>query len=139
MKQNNKYSYLCYLFTFKAAYAYAFIAGILVSLAVNLFTTALLTKDLPISEWRVYGMAFSFFISSIGAFGISAFLEASRSNWEKDGAESDSGVIERYAVKKNLNWKSFFLIIFIIGLASSIFWYSNTLLNYYCQLFKIKG
>ena len=139
MKQNNKYSYLSYLFTFKAAYFYAFIAGILVSLAVNLFTTALLTKDLPIAEWRVHGMALSFFISSIGAFGVSAFLEASRSNWERDGTQSDPRVIEIYAVEKHLTWKVLFLLFCIIGLASSIFWYSDILLNYYCQLFNIKG
>lgn|SRR3989304_4521261 len=139
MKQNNKYSYLSYLFTFKAAYFYAFIAGILVSLAVNLFTTALLTKDLPIAEWRVHGMALSFFISSIGAFGVSAFLEASRSNWERDGTQSDPRVIEIYAVKKHLTWKVLFLLFCIIGLTSSIFWYSDTLLNYYYQLFNIKG
>lgn len=140
MKQNNKkYSYLCYLFTFKAAYVYAFIAGILISLAVNLFTTALLTKDLPIAEWRVHGMALSFFISSIGVFGISALLEASRSGWEKDGAQSDPRIIEIYAVKNHLHWKVLFLFFFIIGLVSSIFWYSDMLFNYYCQLFKIKG
>lgn len=139
MKQNTKYSYLSYLFTFKAAYFYTFIAGILVSLAVNLFTTALLTKDLPIAEWRVHGMALSFFISSIGAFGVSAFLEASRSNWERDGAQSDPRVIEIYAVKKHLTWKVLFLLFCIIGLTSSIFWYSDTLLNYYYQLFNIKG
>lgn len=139
MKQNNKYSYLSYLFTFKAAYAYTFIAGILVSLAVNLFTTALLTKDLPIAEWRVHGMALSFLISSIGAFGVSAFLEASRSDWEKCGAESDSRMIEIFAVEKHRYWKLLFSFFFIIGLASSIFWYSDTLLNYYYQLFKIKG
>src|SRR3989338_5873071 len=136
MKQN-KYSYLYYLFAFKAVYLYAFIAGIMVSLAVNLFTTALLTKDLPITEWRVHGMALSFFISSIGAFGVSAFLEASRSDWERDGAQSEPRVIEMYAVKKHLNWKVLFLLFCIIGLTSSIFWYSDTLLNYYYQLFNI--
>jgi len=139
MKQINKYSFLYYLFTFKLAYSYAFIAGILVALAVNLFTTVLVTKDLLIADWRVHGMVLSFFISSIGAFGISALLEASRSDWERDGAQSDPGIIGKYAVKKNFGWKLSFLFIFIMGLASSILWYSDTLLNYYYQLSKIKG
>ncbi|MBI2472579.1 MAG: hypothetical protein HYV59_15300 [Planctomycetes bacterium] len=140
MKQITRYSYLSYLFAFKAAYYYTFFAGILVSVAVNLFTTALLTQreSLPIAEWRVHVIALSFLISSMGAFGVSVFLEASRSDWERDGAQSDSRIIENYAVEKHLIWKVLFLSLIIIGLASSIFWYSDTLLNYY-RLFKIKG
>ena len=46
---------------------------------------------------------------------------------------------EIYAVKKHLTWKVLFLLFCIIGLTSSIFWYSDILLNYYCQLFNIKG
>jgi hypothetical protein len=118
MKQ--KYFYLSWLFVFRAAYIYAFIAGIFVSLAVNLFTTALLTNDLSIAVWRVYGMAFSFFVSSIGAFGVSALLEVSRSDWEKDGAQS--GLQEIYAVEKHLKWKVLFLLVGIIGFASAIIW-----------------
>jgi hypothetical protein len=137
MKQ--KYSYLSWLFAFRASYIYAFIAGIFVSLAVNLFTTALLTNELSIAVWRVYGMAFSFLISSIGSFGVSAFLEISRSDWERDGAQSTSRIEEIYAVEKHRNWKILCLLFSIIGFASSIIWYSDTLLNYYYHLFKVKG
>ncbi len=139
MKQNNKYSYLHRLFAFEAAYFYAFIAGIIVSLAVNILTTALLTEKLPIEMWRVYGMAFALLLSSIGAFGVSAVLEISRSDWERDGAQSNQRIKEKYAVEKHLGWKVLFLWLCIIGSVSSGFLYSDTLLNYYYQLFKIKG
>jgi hypothetical protein len=124
--------YLTYLFTFKKAYFYAFIAGIMVSLAVNLFTTALLTKDLSIAVWRVHGMAISLFISSLGAFGISALLETSRSDWERDGAQLATGMSY---VKKYRDRILGFLLLFIIGFSSSIFWYSDVIFNYYSQLF----
>ncbi|OGH05453.1 MAG: hypothetical protein A2W22_00020 [Candidatus Levybacteria bacterium RBG_16_35_11] len=121
------------LFNFTSAYIYTFIAGILVSLAANLFTTALLSKDLTIDIHRVYRIALSLFISSIGAFGVSLLLETARGKWELGGAEMDSGVIRGY-IGKYMRWILLCFIIFIIGLTASIFYYSNTVSNYFIRI-----
>ena len=104
-----------FLFNFNRAYFYVFIAGILVSFAVSLFTTALLTVSLPVSGYRVYGMAFSFLVSSIGAFGVSAILEHARSEWETAGSPHDSEMMRKYIEKEKrilVMW-FFFAIIFV--------------------------
>lgn len=46
--------FMYFLFNFNTTYVYTFIAGILVSLAVNLLTTALLAKNSPVSCYRIY-------------------------------------------------------------------------------------
>lgn len=103
------------LFNFNIAYFYTFIAGILVSLAVNLFTVALLTESLPVSVYRVYGIALSLTISSISAFCLSALLEGSRRKWTAAGKPQDPNVIRRdYIVRMKLMWRLF--VIFLVGL-----------------------
>lgn len=116
-----------------STYIFTFIAGILVSFATNLFTTALLSKDLTIDTNRVYGIAFSLLISSIGAFGVSLLLETARGKWELGGAEMDSGVIRGY-IEKYMRWILLCFIIFIIGLTAAIFYYSNTVFNYFLRI-----
>ena len=111
-----------FLFNFSIAYFYTFIAGILVSLAVNLFTTALLTESLPVSIYRVYGMALSLFISSIGAFGVSALLEGARSEWESAGSPRDPEVMRDFIEKrKRIRLMCFFFAIIFVGPILSIF------------------
>lgn len=105
-----------------SAYIFAFIAGILVSLATNLFTTAMLSKELTINIYRVYGIALALLISSIGAFGVSAFLETARSRWELGGSPMSSGVISGY-ISRYIRWILFCLIIFLLGLFTSVFIY----------------
>ncbi|AMM40468.1 membrane protein [Candidatus Desulfofervidus auxilii] len=111
-----------FLFNFNIAYLYAFIAGILVSLAINLFTSALLTTSLPMSIHRVYGIALSLFISSIGAFGVSALLENARGEWESAGSpyKLKRDFIER---RKYIVWMYFSLAIFLSGVICSVLLY----------------
>ncbi|KAF5417066.1 MAG: hypothetical protein C5S38_02255 [Candidatus Methanophagaceae archaeon] len=105
-----------FLFKFSRAYAYTFIAGILVSLTVNLFTTALLTESLPISVYRVYGIASSLFMSSIGAFGVSALLESARSEWESAGSPRDPEIMRDFIEKrKRIRLMLFFFAIMFVG------------------------
>lgn len=111
-----------FLFNFNRGYFYVFIAGILVSFTVSLFTTALLTTSLPVSSYRVYGMAFSFFVSSIGAFGVSAILEHARSEWETAGSPHDSKMMRKYIEKeKRILVMWFFFAIIFVGPVFSIF------------------
>jgi len=111
-----------FLFNFNIAYLYAFIAGILVSLAINLFTSALLTTSLPMSIHRVYGIALCLFISSIGAFGVSALLENARDEWESAGSphKLKRDFIER---RKYMVLMYFFLAIFLAGAITSVLLY----------------
>lgn len=110
------------LFNFNMAYFYAFIAGVLVSLAVNLFTTALLTETLPVSIHRVHGMALSLLISAIGAFGVSTLLESARGEWESAGSPRDPAVVRDFIEKRKrigLIWFSFAVI--LVGPMLSVF------------------
>lgn len=112
-----------FLFNFSIAYFYTFIAGILVSLAVNLFTTALLTESLPVSVYRVYGIASSLFMSSIAAFGISVLLGKARSEWEAAGLPQDPAVIRRDYIEsgKRMKFMRFSFAIIFVGTILSIF------------------
>lgn len=109
-----------FLFNFNSAYFYTFVAGILVSLAANLFTTALLTEDPKICVHIVDASAFTLLVSSIGAFGVSALLENARSEWECSNRQSDPEVKRDFIDKRiPLIWVSFAVI--FIGLIVSIF------------------
>lgn len=112
-----------FLFNFNIAYFYTFIAGILVSFAVNLFTTALLTEGLSVSVYRVHGMALSLLISSIGAFGVSALLEGARSEWELAGSPRDLIIIRQDYIetRKRMNLMWFFFTIIFAGSIVCIF------------------
>ena len=106
------------LFNFNSAYFYTFIAGILVSLAVSLFTVALLTESLPVGVCRIYGIASSLLISSIGAFCLSALLKWARSEWKAAGEPQDPTVIRRDYIgggrmRMKLMW--FLFAIILIG------------------------
>ena len=104
-----------FLFNFNRAYFYSFIAGILVSLAVNLFTVALLTESLPVGVYKICGIALSLLISSIGAFSLSALLAEARSEWKAAGKPHDSTVIRLdYIVRMKLMWLLFAVI--LVGL-----------------------
>jgi hypothetical protein len=110
------------LFNFNIAYFYTFLAGILVSLAVNLFTIALLTESLPVGVYRIYGMSFSLFISSISAFGVSALLESARSKWESAGSPPDPEVVRDFIDKgKRIRLMWFFFTIIFVGPIFSLF------------------
>jgi hypothetical protein len=105
-----------FLFNFSIAYFYTFIAGILVSLAVNLFTVALLTESLPVGVYRIYGIALSLTISSIGAFCLSALLEGARREWTAAGKPQDPTVIRRDYIgsgrmRMKLMWSLFAIIL----------------------------
>lgn len=104
------------LFNFNIAYFYTFIAGILVSLAVNLFTVALLTESLPVGVYRIYGIALSLAISSIGAFCLSALLEGAQREWAAAGKPQDPTVIRRDFIgggrmRMKLMWLLFAIIL----------------------------
>ena len=110
------------LFNFNTAYFYTFIAGILVSLAVNIFTTTILTGSLPISVYITYGMALSLFIASIGAFGVSVLLGKSRSEWESAHTPRDPEVIRDFIeTGKRMCWIWFFFAVIFIAPIISIF------------------
>lgn len=127
-----------FLFNFTSAYIYTFIAGILVSLAANLFTTAFLSKDLTIDIHRVYGIALSLFISSVGSFGVSVLLEIARSKWEMGGFQRDPLVIRDY-IDKRMGYVLFCFIIFLIGLAASIsLYFGPVIFNYFIHLVERK-
>jgi magnesium-transporting ATPase (P-type) len=109
------------LFNFDIAYFYTFIAGILVSLSVNIFTTALLTENLPISVYEIRWLALTFFVSAISAFGVSALLENARGEWESAGSPYDPEVIRGFIEnEKRLRLMMFFFLIILISLAVSI-------------------
>ena len=112
-----------FLFNFSIAYVYTFIAGILVSLAVNLFTTALLTESLTVSVYRVSGIALSLFMSSTAAFWISVLLGKARSEWEAAGSPQDPKVIRDLYIGsgKRMKRMRFFFAIFFVGIVLSIF------------------
>lgn len=76
------------LFNFRTAYYYTYGAGILVSIAVNLFTNG----DLPPN---VYGTASYLLIASFGMFRISVILEIARSEWEAAGSPHGDPVLIR--------------------------------------------
>ena len=109
------------LFNFDTAYFYTFIAGILVSLSVNIFTTALLTENLPISVYKIRWLALTLFVSAIGAFGVSALLENARGEWESAGSPHDPEVIRGFIEgEKRLRLMKFFFWIILIGIVVSI-------------------
>lgn len=108
------------LLNFKSAYIYTFIAGILISLAANLSTTAFLSDELTKDKNSVYGLAFSLFISSFGIFWLSMLLEIARSEWEQGGFQRDPLVIRDY-IDKRMGYVLLCSIIFLIGLAASIY------------------
>jgi len=114
-----------FLFNFSIAYFYTFIAGILVSLAVNVY--------------RVYGIALSLFMSSIAAFGISVLLGKARSEWEAAGLPQDLTVIRRDYIESGKRIKLMrlsFAIIFA-GTILSIFLISpiySMIVNYLLHL-----
>jgi zinc transporter ZupT len=105
-----------FLFNFNMAYLYSFIAGILVSLAANIFTTALLTKDLPLKTLNIYLITLTLFVSSCGAFGVSTLLEIARREWESEGGTPDPVAIKqlyREKGKRKVLLRLYFLIIFL--------------------------
>ncbi|MCD4783161.1 MAG: hypothetical protein K8T10_04935 [Candidatus Eremiobacteraeota bacterium] len=109
------------LFNFNIAYFYTFIAGIFVSLSVNIFTTALLTENLPISVYEIHWLALTLFVSAISAFGISALLENARGEWESAGSPYDPEVIRGFIEdEKRLHLMKFFFWIILISLVVSI-------------------
>lgn len=126
------------LFNFTSAYIYTFVAGILVSLAANLFTTALLSKDITIDIHRVYGIALSLFISSMGSFGVSVLLEIARSKWEMGGFQRDPLVIRDY-IDNRMEYVLLCFIIFLIGLVASIsLYFGHVIFNYFIHLVERK-
>lgn len=99
-----------FLFNFNVIYFYTYIAGILVSFAVNF---SFKTEGLPVSVYRFKKMAFAILISSIGAFGISTFLEIARREWESHGSPKDSVAIRKYIEKQGkFLWPCLVLISF---------------------------
>ena len=112
-----------FLFEFSRAYFYSFIAGIFVSLAVNLSTVAFLTENLPVGVYRICGIALSLLISSIGAFCLSALLEDARSEWEASGSPPDPNVIRRNYIEsgKRVKRMRFSFAIIFVGSVLSIF------------------
>lgn len=124
MKQINQF-----LFNFNIAYFYTFIAGILVSLTANIFTTALLTERLPVRAYNIQLMALSLFISSLGAFRVSTILESARREWESEGSPKDPVVIRQDYIekgkRKRLLW-FYFAIIFFGPILLIIYFYSVT-------------
>lgn len=119
------------LFNFRTIYIYTFVAGILVSLATNFFTTAFLSEKLTIDIYRVYAMALSLFMSSVGAFGVGAILDAARNKWELGGAPPGS-MISGY-ISKYIKWAWFCFAIFLVGFLTSVFIYvwGDIIFNYF--------
>jgi hypothetical protein len=112
-----------FLFNFDRAYAYTFVAGILVTFAINLLTTALLTQSLPICVYKVYGASFFLLISAICSFAVGAVLDKARSEWQSVGSPKDEVVIREDYVEKGRRIKrlwSFFLST-IVGFILSMF------------------
>lgn len=101
------------LFNFKTTYFHAFVAGIWVSLAANLFTTAVLSQTLPMSTCKLYGIVVLLFVGSIGAFGVSGVLELARCDWESKGSPKDPTVMRQDYIERggraNLLWFLFSL------------------------------
>jgi hypothetical protein len=99
------------LFNFSSAYCYTFIAGILVSLAANIFVGALLSAQLPLSRLHIYLMTLALFISSLGAFMTGTLLETARREWEAGGSPKDPVAIRRNYIEKGnrgtLLWRGF--------------------------------
>jgi len=109
------------LFNFNMAYYYTFVSGIFISLAVNLFTDAFLAQSLPVSVNAVHRMGLFLFLSSIGAFGVSAVLEGARGEWEAIGSPRDPEVMRDY-IERNRRpcWMWFFFALIVVGLTFSL-------------------
>lgn len=99
------------LFRYFASNVYAFVAGILLSLAANLFTTARLAIDLLQDTSIVFGASLLLLISS-GCFAmISWNLESARTEWVlEDQADPDlQHVLSHIADRKVKLWAFFTL------------------------------
>lgn len=107
------------LFNFKIAYIYSFIAGILVAVSINLFTSALLME---LSSFRVKLMWLAFFIliSSFTAFSISIILELARNEWQSAGSPNDEIVIREDFIEKGKRKKLLWIFLALIFLIPSI-------------------
>jgi len=105
------------LFNFKVAYVYSFAWGMLIALAGNLATTALLTEDTPITHGAIYSMSLSLFVSSVAACIIGLLLENARREWEQEGSQRDDTVVLTY-YRPRLMWLLFG--IFLSGLAFAL-------------------
>jgi len=117
-KQLNKF-----LFNFNTAYVYTFVAGIFVTIAINLLTAGLLTQNPRVCVYRVYGAAFSLFISSISAFVVSVLLETARSEWQSAGRPKDEDVKREDYIETGVRIKLLwlFFVIILVGSTLSIF------------------
>jgi hypothetical protein len=112
-----------FLFNFKTAYIYTFIAGIWVSLSASLFATVVLSTALPTCTCKLYSIIILLFLGSIGAFGISAVLEAARSEWELTGFNPDPNLIRDSYIGSRIRIKflwSFFIVCVITPIIAFI-------------------
>lgn len=98
------------IFSIHTGYLYSFIAGVFISIAINLFTNAILADKLSVSLNRLYGMSFFLLLSSVGAFGISTILERVRGIWEAAGAHFNKDIASDYITKL----QKFFLLLFFL-------------------------
>lgn len=118
-----------FLFNFNSVYFYTYFAGILVSLAINFsFKTEGLT--ISVDKFKNIIMASSFFVSSFGAFRISALLEAARREWELAGCPKDEVVIRQDYIEKGQR-KELLRFYFAV-----VFFGPALLIIYFIQLFK---
>lgn len=105
------------LFNFRTAYYYTYGAGILVSIAVNLFTNG----NLPL---KVYGIALYLGIASFAMFRIGVILEIARSEWEATGSPYGDTVLirEDYIEKGNRKKLIYFysIVVIVTGLVLPI-------------------
>lgn len=73
--------------SFGLANLYAFVSGIFLGLALNLFVSVLLEKELRIGEKAaLLAAAFAFLVSSSGIFSVHWNLEIARDEWIAEGA-----------------------------------------------------
>ncbi len=106
------------LFNFKIAYIYSFIAGILVAVSINLFTSVLLME---LSSFRVKLMWLALFIliSSFTAFSISIILEFARNEWQSAGSPNDEIVIREDFIEKGKRKKFLWICLVLTFLIPS--------------------
>lgn len=106
------------LFNYYASYIYSFIAGILVSISINLLTSLPFSVSSKLNLNQVYFISFSLLLSAIGTFGISANLEIARKEWERGGATLDEEAMrDRIDDKIRIKTLWFFFLLVVQGLA----------------------
>lgn len=107
-----------YIFGYRLSPSYGFIAGIVVSLSLNAFVTALLSVNMQISRALVIVGSGILLVASFGFYGVNMILEGARTAWEAEGANRDHRM--HYHIERRLTTLWLALAVGVLGLAAGV-------------------